>query len=239
MTLLVLLAGLGCRTDRVEPRAEVAPSVPPRPAALEQSGRIDLPAPVLRGGMSLEQALASRRSVREFSATALKMAELGQLAWAAQGVTQPDGGLRAAPSAGALYPLELYFVLRDGLLHYLPGPHAFERISPRDLREPLADAALSEGAILSAPCTVVITSATERTAARYGARATLYVSLEAGHAAQNLLLQATALGLAGVPIGAFDDRAVSGALSLPAAEQPIYIVALGAPRVRAAGNKQQ
>jgi SagB-type dehydrogenase family enzyme len=179
--------------------------------------------------MSVERALNTRRSQREFAPEPLTLAELGQLAWAAQGITDPEGGLRTAPSAGALYPLELYFLVPDGVLHYLPAEHAFARKSLRDEREALSSAALSQTSIRRAPCSVVIVTVTQRTRAKYGDRAPLYVALEAGHAGQNLLLQATARGLVGVPIGAFDTPAVGRLLGLAPGEEPLYIIALGYP----------
>jgi SagB-type dehydrogenase family enzyme len=234
--LALSLTVVACRAERVQPRPELLPAPPLMPAppsapAPPKSGSlIDLGAPVVSGGMALERALAARRSVRQFAGAALSTADLGQLAWAAQGVTDQAEGLRTAPSAGALYPLELYFVTRDGVDRYVPERHAFERLDLGDVREPLANAALSQGAILSAPCDVVITAVTRRTAEKYGDRAHRYVALEAGHAAQNLLLEATARGLVGVPIGAFEDRAVSEVLGLAGGEDPLYIVALGHAR---------
>jgi len=187
-----------------------------------------LPPPATSGDRSLEQVLAARRSRRDLAARPLSLAQLGQLAWAAQGITDPAQRRRAAPSAGALYPLELYFVTPEGMHHYLPERHALERRSAEDLRARLARAALDQDAVREAPCVAVLTAVTVRTAQKYGDRAPRYVALEAGHAAQNLLLQATARGLAGVPIGAFDDDAVRRVLALPAGETPLYLVALGA-----------
>ncbi|MBN1609837.1 MAG: SagB/ThcOx family dehydrogenase [Polyangiaceae bacterium] len=225
---LAVLAVLGCRPERVEPKPEpLVPSSPP--AAPSSADRIALPAPVTSGTMSVEQALLTRRSQREFAPTPLPLGELGQLAWAAQGITEPANGLRTAPSAGALYPLELYFVVADGVLHYLPADHTLARNSQRDEREALSTAALLQTSIRDAPCSVVIVSVTERTREKYGDRAPLYVALEAGHVGQNLLLQATARGLAGVPIGAFDASAVSRLLGLAQGEEPLYIIALGYP----------
>jgi SagB-type dehydrogenase family enzyme len=223
-----VLAALGCRPERVEPKPEpLIPSSPP--AAAQSADRIALPAPALSGSMSVEQALLTRRSRREFAPKPLPLVEIGQLGWAAQGVTDPAGGLRSAPSAGALYPLELYFLIPDGVYHYLPAQHALARKSQRDEREALSEAALSQASIRHAPCSVVIVSVTERTREKYGDRAPLYVALEAGHVGQNLLLQATARGLAGVPIGAFEDRAVGRLLGLGRGEEPLYIIALGYP----------
>jgi SagB-type dehydrogenase family enzyme len=225
---LAVLAALACRPERVEPKPEPWTPMAP-PAAPGGAARIALPRPTTAGRVSVEQALNARRSRREFAPKPLALAELGQLAWAAQGITDPEGGLRTAPSAGALYPLELFFLVPDGVLHYLPVEHAFVRESQRDEREALSRAALSQASILGAPCSVVIVSVTERTREKYGDRAARYVALEAGHVGQNLLLEATARGLAGVPIGAFDDPAVGRLLGLGRGEEPLYIIALGYP----------
>ncbi len=193
-------------------------SSPPRPT-------VDLPAPV-ESTVALEVALRSRRSVRRFLAEELTMAEIGQLLWAAQGVTAEWGG-RTAPSAGALYPLELHAVTPSGVLHYLPDGHRTEVVSDRDLRSALMAAALDQEAVGRAPLVVVIVVVPERTTATYGQRAGRYVDLEAGHAAQNLLLQAVAIDLAAVPIGAFDDEAMAQALDLPPGHQARYVVPIG------------
>lgn len=191
---------------------------------------ISLPAPTRTGRMSLEEALARRRSVREFAAKSLPEAVLGQLLWAAQGITHPDG-LRTAPSAGALYPLEVYVVTAAGFYHYNPHSHALERRSGSDLRPALARAALEQESVREAGAVVVFAAVVERTARRYGpARTPRYVALEVGHAAQNMLLEATALGLGAVPIGAFHDADVQRALSLPKDEEPVYLVPVGYPR---------
>ena len=188
-----------------------------------------LPAPDTAGEMSLEEALAARRSVREFEARALTEAELGQLLWAAQGTT--DGrGYRTAPSAGALYPLEVYVATADGLFRYEVDRHALAVVRRADLRPALHEAALGQAAVGRAPAVFVIAAVYERTAAKYGAeRSPRYVHLEAGHAAQNLLLQAVALGLGAVSIGAFDDAGVQQALGLPEEEQPLYLIPVGEP----------
>ena len=188
-----------------------------------------LPAPDTAGEMSLEEALAARRSVREFEARPLTEAELGQLLWAAQGTT--DGrGYRTAPSAGALYPLEVYVATADGLFRYEVDRHALAVVRRADLRPALHEAALGQAAVGRAPAVFVIAAVYERTAAKYGAeRSPRYVHLEAGHAAQNLLLQAVALGLGAVSIGAFDDAGVQQALGLPEEEQPLYLIPVGEP----------
>ena len=190
---------------------------------------IVLPGPARRGGRSLEEALAARRSVRDFTAEPLSEAELGQLAWATQGTTHPDG-LRAAPSAGALFPLELYVVLHAGLYHYEPLRHQLRRRAAGDLRAELHQAALAQDAVQQAPAVFVLTAVPERTEQKYGPeRSPRYVHIEVGHAAQNLHLQAAALNLASVPVGAFDDERVGNVLALAAGETPLYLVPVGHP----------
>lgn len=191
---------------------------------------VALPRPQRSAGMSLTEALARRRSVREFSSQALTQDELGQLLWAAQGITSDDGR-RTAPSAGALYPLEIYVVTPSGVHHYNPHGHRLERRSGGDLRPALERAALGQAFVSSAAAVFVIAADYGRTASKYGSdRSPRYVHLEAGHVAQNLLLQAVALGLGGVPVGAFDDEQARKALSLPSAEQPVYLLAVGHAR---------
>jgi SagB-type dehydrogenase family enzyme len=195
-----------------------------------QDGRTRLPAPARDGEMSLEAALAARRSVRQFAQTRLTPKQIAQLCWAAQGITEPQRGLRTAPSAGALYPIELYVVTAAGVDHYEPDGHVLRRRLKDDVRRALQRAALNQEAIGEAPVSVVITAVAQRTERKYGRRAERYCFLEAGHVAQNILLQATALRLAAVPIGAFDDRDVAGVLQLPDDHRPLYIVSVGHPR---------
>jgi SagB-type dehydrogenase family enzyme len=191
---------------------------------------IALPTPLASGAMSLEEALARRRSMRDFAATPLSPGELGQLLWAAQGITSQDGR-RTAPSAGALYPLELYAVTAEAVYHYEPGGHRLSVHLPGDRRPELYAAALSQAPVLEAPAVLVIAAVVERTERKYGAeRSPRYVHLEAGHAAQNILLQAVALDLGAVPVGAFYDDRVQQALGLPADHQPLYLIPVGHPR---------
>jgi SagB-type dehydrogenase family enzyme len=201
-----------------------------RPAApVATSSPLALPSPALRGTVSVEEALAGRRSVREYSAEDLTPAEIGQLLWAAQGVTSEDGR-RTAPSAGATYPLELYAVTADGVRRYLPAEHALEVIRSADVRVDLARAAVGQTFVGEAPLVVVVTAVPERTEVRYGARAERYIALEAGHAAQNLLLEAVALGLVSVPVGSFDDATVAKLVGLESGETPLYLLPVGRPR---------
>ncbi len=211
---LVLLIGVACQA---------------RPAILDGTAvPVALPPPRTEGAVSLEAAIAGRRSVRAFSDRALSLEEVGQLAWAAQGVTDPRG-LRAVPSAGALYPLELYLVLPDGLYHYVPADHSLMRLSTEDLREGLYEAGVRQDALREAPAIFVFTAVVARTEGRYGNRAERYVHMEVGHAAQNLALQAVALGLGSVPIGALDDGGVQALLGLPEDHAPLYLVPVGYP----------
>jgi len=189
-----------------------------------------LPAPQLKGTLTLEEALTKRRSVREFSDTPLTLTELGQLLWAAQGTTHP-AGLRTAPSAGALYPLEVYAVTREGVYHYQPQGHRIGVHIQGDVRSALHAAALRQDPVLKAPAVIVIAAVYARTSQKYGAeRSPRYVHLEAGHAAQNVLLQAAALNLGTVPIGAFEDNKVQQVLLLPSDQQPLYLIPIGHPR---------
>ncbi len=192
--------------------------------------RVDsLPQPRRDGSVSLAGALAARRSQRTFTTRRLTETEISQLLWAGQGITAGWGG-RSAPSAGALYPLELYLLTPDAYRHYRPQGHRVELLVEADLRAELAAAALHQPAVAAAPLTIVVTGVYHRTTKKYGARGRRYVELEAGHAAQNVLLQAVALGLAAVPIGAFDDRQLAQALRLPSDHAPLYIIAVGHPR---------
>lgn len=194
-----------------------------------------LPQPRRSGVLSLEDCLASRRSRRDYAQGPLTIEEIAQLLWAAQGVTDPGHGFRTAPSAGALYPLEVYLVageggvedLEAGLYGYLPGRHAIEKVRSGDLRQSLAAACLGQSWIAQAPAMFLLTAEYERTQRKYGARGQRYVWMEAGHASQNLLLEAEALGLAAAVVGAFDDRRLSENAGLPSARQPLAVVTVG------------
>ena len=186
---------------------------------------VALPPPRESGEVSVEQALAERRSRREFTQSSLSDEELSQLLWAAQGIVGADGG-RTAPSAGGLYPLEIFVVRADGLQRYLPEEHALVEVRDDDLRPILWQEGLQQDVLRDAPCVFLISAVFTRTRAKYSVSAERYVYIEAGHVAQNMLLQATALGLGAVPIGAFDEE-LSGRLALPDGELPIYFVAVG------------
>jgi len=194
-----------------------------------QGGRAEASA-ANKDGMSLTDALAARRSVRRFKADALSAEQIGQLCWSAQGVTDKQRGFRTAPSAGALYPLELYVVTADAVDHYDPGTATLSRYLEGDVRPDLQAAALGQSCVGEAPVTFVIAGVVARTARKYGERAERYMWMEAGHAGQNLLLQATAMGLGAVPVGAFSDDRVAEVLQLPGDEAPLYLIPVGTPR---------
>ena len=218
--LLVLAAGLAGCGSRVTPAQDSAPPTLVTP----------LPEPIHVGQISLEEALERRRSIRAFASTPLTRAELGQLLWAAQGITNPRG-FRTAPSAGALYPLELYVATAEGSYRYEPHSHQVAMLSQTDARPALYQAALSQEAVRQAPAVFVIAAVYERTAVKYGTeRSPRYVHMEAGHAAQNLLLQAVALGLGAVPIGAFEDEEIQKVLGIPADNLPLYLIPAGHPQ---------
>jgi SagB-type dehydrogenase family enzyme len=175
--------------------------------------------------MSLDEALATRRTIRELSGPPLTDTETSRLLWAAQGIT--PAGNRTAPSAGATYPTELYLLTARGVFHYRPHHQNLELLSSADVRTSLFEDAVGQEAVRDAPAVFVVTAVFERTEAKYGDRAVRYVHIEAGHVAQNLLLQATALGLGSVPVGSFDDDAVSEILGLPADHEPLYLLPVG------------
>ena len=221
-TLAILLVTLcGC------PQPELTPT-----PSQEQAEVIKLPEPSYDSEVSLEQSLLNRRSIRSYTGEPLTLQEVSQLLWAAQGLTDP-GGLRAAPSAGALYPLELYLVAGDGedltagVYRYQPDGHQLVKTLDGDMRAELAEAALGQAWVKEGAVSIVFTAVYERTTVKYGDRGVRYVHMEAGHAAQNLCLQATALGLGAVTVGAFHDEEVTRLLNLPADEQPLYIIPVG------------
>jgi SagB-type dehydrogenase family enzyme len=193
---------------------------------------IGLPQPRYRGDVSLEEALLQRRSVREYTGEPLTLEEISQLLWAAQGITDPRG-FRTAPSAGGLYPLEVYLVagevagLEAGVYKYRPQEHSLIRVVVGDRRENLCTAALGQVWVREAAADIVILAVYERTTVKYGDRGIRYVHLEAGHAAQNVCLQATALGLGTVTVGAFYDDEVQAVLGAPKNEKPLYVMPVG------------
>lgn len=198
-----------------------------------QKETIKLPEPLLKGKITLEEAIDKRRSIRVYKGDPLTLNEISQLLWAAQGITEKESGLRTAPSAGALYPLEIYIVignvngLEAGVYKYIPQNHSLIKILDGDKKKELYNSALQQESIIQASVNFVISAIMQRTASKYGSRAERYVWIEVGHASQNLLLQATALNLGAVPIGAFYDQKVKGTLQLLKNEEPLYIIPVG------------
>jgi SagB-type dehydrogenase family enzyme len=187
---------------------------------------VTLPPPARKGEVSVEQAVASRRSHRRYLERPLTLEQMSQLLWSAQGITSEDGR-RAAPSAGACYPLELYLVCAEGAFRYLPEGHRLRKEHDRDLRADLAAAAWGQEFIAQAPVSFVFSAVEERTTSRYQERGIRYVHMDVGIAAENLHLQAEALGLGSVSVGAFDDDAVARVVAMPKPEQALYIIPVG------------
>ena len=193
---------------------------------------IKLPEPRYDSKVSIEKTLLKRRSVRNYLKEPLTLNEISQLLWAAQGITSP-GGKRTAPSAGALYPLEVYIVagyvenLPAGVYKYKPYEHEIIKTGEGDLRAKLGRAALSQGSVNNAPVVLVFCAVYQRTTKKYGERGIRYVHMEVGHAAQNVCLQAVSLGLGAVVIGAFHDNKVKKVMNLEADEHPLYILPVG------------
>ena len=199
-------------------------SIPARPE------EVLLPPPRHDGAVSLERTLSTRRSIREFTDESVSDEALSQLLWAAQGLSGTEG-LRTAPSAGALYPLELFVVRADGCHRYDARRHRLVLHEGRDLRPALCRASLSQSFVREAPVVFVFVAVARRMESKYGPELSpRYMQLEIGHAAQNLLLQAVTLELGGVPVGAFHEERVREQMGLPEDHEPLYIVPLGRPR---------
>ena len=196
---------------------------------------VQLPEPNRKGEHSLEAVLDQRRSIRDLSAAELSLKQISQLLWAAQGITHARG-LRTAPSAGALYPLELYLLVANveglgaGIYHYQPSSHTLTLIAKGDKRTRLAAAAYGQMWIKDSAAVLVIAAEYERTKVKYGKRGIRYVHIEVGHAAQNIYLQATALGLGTTVVGAFLDSGVAAVMDLDQEHEPLAILPLGKPR---------
>lgn len=199
-----------------------------------------LPSPELKGQLSVEEAIGDRRSVREYSPQSLSLKDISQLLWDAQGITDAQDNLRAAPSSGRTYPLEVYVVvgtggvegLNEGVYHYDPINHQLEKLLNGDKRFDLAKAANGQPWVSQAPVSIVITGVYQRTMAKYGNNniSIRFVHLEAGHAGENIFLEATARRLVTVSLGSFDDTAVKTILNLPPEENTLYIFPVGFPK---------
>jgi len=194
---------------------------------------IQLPTPRYDGDTSVEKALLQRRSVRSYKKDLLTVSDISQILWAAQGITEKSYGLRTAPSAGALYPLELYLVaanvdeLKPGIYKYIPQDHTIKRINDGDKRIAISNAALKQDAIEISSAIIIIAAVVEQTAVKYGNRAERYIHFEVGAVGQNIYLQSVSLGLGTLMIGAFKDNALKKVLGLPNSENPYAIMPLG------------
>jgi SagB-type dehydrogenase family enzyme len=200
---------------------------------IHKSGQsIELPPPSMEGKMALEAALKNRRSVRSYSREPLSVEDIAQLLWAAQGITSPQN-FRTAPSAGALYPLEVYVAcgnvenLPDGIYHYIADQHRIEVVRNGDYRRELASAALGQSCIREAAAIIIFTGVASRITSKYGKRGVQYMMMEAGHAAQNVCLQAVARQLGAVPVGAFKEDPVRQILQIDEAQLPLYLIPVG------------
>jgi SagB-type dehydrogenase family enzyme len=193
---------------------------------------IQLPAPTISGTVNLEEAIGKRRSVRQFADKPINFVQMGQLAWAGQGVTDKESNLRAAPSAGALYPIDLYFVTYDGTFVYHPENHSLVQTQQGDNRKKLSAAADNQQAVAEASCDIVIAGSVKKLSAKYGSKASRFMLLEAGHISENILLEAAAMGLASLPVGDFEIKNVARACELTSDQEPLLIVSIGFPLVQ-------
>ena len=198
------------------------------------SGAIKLPKPVQDGRTSLEKTLQERRSIRQYKNAPIPLSDLSQLLWASQGISG-SGGRRTAPSAGALFPLDVYIIagkvtgLSAGIYSYDPHKHELTRVAEGDARAEMSKAALGPSSIKSAPAVLVLSAVYERTTVKYGERGIRYVHMEVGHVAQNIYLQAAALNLGTVVIGAFDDDGIRKVLHMTGRAHPLYLMPVGKP----------
>ena len=196
---------------------------------------IMLPEIITKGTISLEEALAKRRSIRNYTNEPLTLQEVSQLLWSTQGITEPESGHRTAPSAGGIYPLEIFIEvpkngakdLTGGVYRYIPEYHKLILVKSGDHNFSLSEAARDQESVLDAKLNIVIAAVYERTTRRYGERGIRYVHMEVGHVGQNVSLQATALNLGMVVIGAFNDDQVQKVIGMKEDEKPQYILSVG------------
>jgi protease I len=223
---------------------------------------VQLAEPKLKGQISLEEALARRRSVRQFTGQPLKMADIAQLAWAGQGITEPQKGLRTAPSAGQTYPVELYFATQDGLFVYRPQGHLLEQVidsaepsqrirqmlgatagrtSPAEAGYAKAgpQSAASSGGVTQAGGYLVLAGSVKKLSIQFREDARKYMLLEAGHIAQNIQLQAVCLDLGSVTVGGFNAGELSRICKLSREFEPIYIICVGYPLTKSAAEASE
>jgi len=192
------------------------PAKPPQFKEYNDKPKTAMPAPEYNG-ISLEDTLTKRRSIREYSKNPLTLPEVSQLLFSAQGITGKQFGtlLRTAPSAGALYPFEIYIIVNDvetlkkGIYHYSVRDHTIILIKEGDFRKNVMHAALDQEMMKDAGVVFVLSAIFDRVRSKYGERGYRYTYMEAGHISQNIYLQATSLGLGSVVIGAFIDNDIN------------------------------
>lgn len=199
----------------------------------EKAVEIKLPNPVYKSNTSIEEALLKRRSVRRYNNEWLELKDISQLLWAAQGITSVETGGRTAPSAGALYPLEIYIAcskvntVLPGVYHYRPDANTIKLITDGDKHGSLTMAAHLQPSINRSAAVIVITAVYRRTTKKYSEKGTRYVNMEAGHAAQNICLQAVSLNIGAVTMGSFKDSTIKQILNLPKEQEPLYLIPIG------------
>jgi SagB-type dehydrogenase family enzyme len=185
-----------------------------------------LPPPRYESEVSIEKALLERRSIRSYKEEPLTLNDLSQILWAAQGITEPKKGLRAAPSPRALYLLQVYVLpgnvtnLPMGTYRYEPQGHELVKTADGNKKAELFQAA-GQTPIKNAPVALVITGLSEKT------KNPAWIYLEAGHAAENVYLQSVSLKLGTVAMAGFKEEEVRKVLNLPEKERVIYIMPMG------------
>ncbi|HOK41363.1 MAG TPA: SagB/ThcOx family dehydrogenase [bacterium] len=194
---------------------------------------IKLPKPENISKISIEEALLKRRSIREYKDEALTIKEVSQILWSAQGITEPKKKFRTAPSAGAIFPLNIYLVvnkvenIEKGIYKYLPETHEIIQFLNEDKREDIYKACLQQSCIKNGAIIIVITGNFEKIKKRYSERGVRYTYIEVGHCSQNIYLQCVSLNLGTVAVGAFYDEEVKKILKLPDEEEPLYLMPIG------------
>ena len=224
LLLIILLSSLNCSAKKGKKC---------QPEQAQKNSVIKLPAPCYDSKVLLEKALHKRRSIRKYSDDPLSISDVSQILWAAQGITKKNRGLRTAPSAGALYPIELYIAvgkvkgLSQGLYKYNPQKHTIIKVLEGDIREKLSNAALKQSCVLKGAVNIIIVGVYKRTAFKYGKRAERYVLMECGAVSQNIYLQSYALGLGTVLVGAFNDDSLKSILKISEDEYTLGIMPIG------------
>jgi len=229
------LIGFFCLCGSLLTSHRVLPNTKKIPLKQKGGGTMQLPDPTKDGDVSLETTIHQRRTVRSFNSKELTLNQLSQLLWAAQGITEPGAFKRAAPSAGALYPMDIYGAvgggcvegLNPGVYLYDPATHSFSLTQEGDMRRDIAMASLGQMWMSYAPITFIITAEYSRIMGKYGQRGVRYAMIEAGHIGQNIFLQSQALGLEAGIVGAFEDGKVIQIMGIKRTHEPLLIMPVG------------